>query len=111
MSLNNQKIPKAFYYIFSDDVVWAKENINEKNIEFINWNKNKNSYKDMQLMSNCKHNIIANSSFSWWAAWLNSNKNKIVIAPDNWAGMVGTRDILPEEWVTVKCNNHSQSIS
>jgi len=102
ISFIHQKVPKVFFYIFSDDINWAKENIKEKNVEFISWNKNENSYRDIQLMSNCKHNIIANSSFSWWGAWLNSNENKIVIAPDNWAGMEGTRDVLPKDWIKIR---------
>ena len=87
---------------FSDDIEWARENIKEPNIEFIDWNKKENSYKDMQLMSNCRHNIIANSSFSWWGAWLNGNQNKIVIAPHKWAGMEGTRDVVPDNWIKLK---------
>jgi hypothetical protein len=54
----------------------------------------------MQLMSNCKHNIIANSSFSWWGAWLNNNEDKKVIAPHKWLStMEGTRDIIPDSWI------------
>jgi len=54
----------------------------------------------MQLMSNCKHNIIANSSFSWWGAWLNNNEDKKVIAPNKWLStMEGTRDIIPDSWI------------
>ena len=60
--------------------------------------------EDMRLMSFCKHNIIANSSFSWWAAWLNQNPYKKVIAPKNWFGPqanLWTGDIIPKEWVTI----------
>ena len=74
------------FYIFSDDVI-AAEAMGEKigvDYTLINHNKGQESYKDMYLMSQCKHNIIANSSFSWWGAWLNMNREQIVIAPIVW---------------------------
>jgi hypothetical protein len=92
------------FYIFSEDFEWIRENINiERPVAFIDWNKGKDSYRDMQLMSLCKHNIIANSSFSWWAAWLNSNINKTVIAPGQWFREEQKNKLLdgffPEGWV------------
>lgn len=94
------------YYIFSDDIEWCKKELNLSNrkIIFINHNKGKDSYKDIQLMSLCKHNIIPNSSFSWWGAWLNKNPNKIVIAPKRWfTKESGYRyaDIVPESWIKI----------
>lgn len=73
------------YFIFSDDYVWTRKMFGDLNIKitYVDWNKDNNSYIDMQLMSLCKHNIIAPSSFSWWAAYLNTNKNKIIITPMN----------------------------
>jgi len=64
---------------------------------------NEKGYEDMRLMMNCKHNIIANSSFSWWAAWLNQNPNKIVVAPKQWFNdpTVDTKDVIPETWQKV----------
>lgn len=81
---HNVQNPK--FYIFSEDMDWIKENLDFKVFPaiFIDWNRGKESHLDMQLMSLCKHNIIANSSFSWWAAWLNQNAEKIVIAPEKW---------------------------
>ena len=72
-----------------------------KNVCFVDWNKNKNSWQDMMLMSYCKHNIIANSSFSWWGAWLNPNPQKIVIAPSKWFNVYPTLDIIPESWIII----------
>lgn len=81
-----KKIITPRFFIFSEDIQWAKENLklDTNTTEFIDWNTGNNSYIDMQLMSICKHVIIANSSFSWWAAWLNTNNNKTVIAPNQW---------------------------
>ncbi len=87
-------------YIFSDDIKWCKENLYLSDANYINWNQGEDSFRDMQLMSECKHNIIANSSFSWWGAWLNNNVNKIVIAPSKWFNdkNMDTKDLLPKEW-------------
>ena len=79
------------FFIFCDpgSVSWAKENENvlglnfsRDKVYFVDWNKGLDSYRDMQLMAQCKHQIITNSSFGWWAAWLNDYKNKITISPD-----------------------------
>lgn len=72
-------IPNPVFFVFSDDIPWCKKNLDQlpNNIYYINHNTGKNSYKDLVLMSTCKHNIIANSSFSWWGEWLNKNRNKI----------------------------------
>lgn len=82
------KVDNLKFYFFSDDVDVAKEIAGHFDIEYniINHNKGENSYQDMFLMSQCKHNIIANSSFSWWGAWLNKNIKKIVVAPKEWVG-------------------------
>jgi len=98
-----KKVNNPVFYIFSNDILWCKENLKFQNAIFITGNLGKDSYKDMQLMSYCKHNIIANSTFSWWGAWLNSNPDKIVIAPDKWFnGIDGTGDVIPEQWFKVR---------
>ena len=88
---------------FSDDSEWVKEQFQNLQYQkiFIDHNKNKNCWKDMFLMSSCNHNIIANSSFSWWAAWLNENPHKTVIAPKNWfvATEKNTNYLIPTEWI------------
>lgn len=100
------KIKNPVYFIFSNDIEWCRKELNLKeNVYYIDWNKGKDSYKDMQLMSLCKHNIIPNSSFSWWGAWLNSNPNKIVVAPEKWFNDCTKMDysnIVPESWVKMK---------
>jgi hypothetical protein len=91
------------FFIFSDDIAWAKENLHmDFPHQYIDHNAGADSYMDMRLMSLCKHNIIANSSFSWWSAWLNANRTKIVIAPERWfANGVAVHDLLPDSWVTL----------
>jgi len=99
-----EKTNDPIFFIFSDDVAWAKENLKIKGkCYYIAGNSGDKSYIDMQLMSLCKHNIIANSSFSWWGAWLNLNGGKIVIAPEKWfvnkTLNEQTKDLIPETWM------------
>lgn len=71
--------------LFSDDITWCKKNIDFlDSVDYVGWNIGAQSYQDMYLMSLCEHNVIANSSFSWWGAFLNSNPNKVVIYPEFW---------------------------
>lgn len=96
------KIEKVFY--FSDDPEWIeKELIPIMPGEIISGDITTNQFQDFYLMSVCKNNIIANSSFSWWAAWLNSNPGKIVVAPKRWfnKGPQDQQDIIPESWFKV----------
>lgn len=89
----------VFFFIFSDDVVWCKENLN---IPYDHtYVITKEDYHDLYLMSICKHNIIANSSFSWWGAWLNSNNNKKVIVPEKWFAQNVETDLIPEKWIKI----------
>lgn len=92
---------EVHFFVFSDDIAWARENLKIEDVTYIDWNKGGDSAVDMQLMSLCKHNIIANSSFSWWAAYLNANPDKIVIAPARWYRSVPTPDILPPYWIQI----------
>ncbi len=97
-----EKTDNPYFFIFSDDMDWVKENFILENAHYINNNSGKNSYRDMQLMSLCKHNIIANSSFSWWGAWLNRSADKIVCAPEIWFRQIDMPDIISENWVKIK---------
>lgn len=78
----NKEQKSIQFYIFSDDILWTKKNLIVKNAIYVDHKCSPN--EDMYLMSLCKNNIIANSSFSWWAAWLNKNQDKIVISPRQW---------------------------
>lgn len=91
------------FFIFSDDIAWAKSNLK---IDFPCWyvdhNQGAASYNDMRLMSLCRHHIIANSSFSWWGAWLNPHPDKSVVAPRKWfANGNDVKDLFPAGWVSL----------
>ena len=100
----NNEVQNAFFILFSDDSDWVKNHLAKNllpndNYIVIDHNKGDGSYNDMRLMSLCSHNIIANSSFSWWGAWLNQHKEKIVIAPENWFSTnKNTKDLYPKSW-------------
>lgn len=90
------------FFVFSDDPVWVRENVNfGGRTTFISHNDAAKNYEDMRLMSSCKHHIIANSSFSWWGAWLNADPNKLVIAPKKWfkSSTLNSTDIVPDSWI------------
>jgi hypothetical protein len=89
-------------FVFSDDVAWCKENFAfEIPVTFIDHNQGKQSFEDMRLMSNCRCSIIANSSFSWWGAWLNNDPAKKVVAPKNWFRHRPAPDIYPPGWIVI----------
>jgi hypothetical protein len=105
-ALNHIKanVAKPKIFLFSDDPEWVRKNFSFiGRFDLVDFNRGELSYRDMELMSLCKHNIIANSSFSWWGAWLNLNKDKIVIAPKKWLRdeSVPLNDIIPESWVSL----------
>ncbi|GHT31185.1 alpha-1,2-fucosyltransferase [Bacteroidia bacterium] len=98
IDLIRAKIENPVFYIFTEDHEWAKKQF--EHFTIVNINKGEQSHMDMILMSCCKHNIIANSSFSWWGAWLNRNEEKIVIAPQKWfADGRKTYDLIPTNWI------------
>ena len=100
-----EHVPSPVFYFFSDDLQWVQEQFSDmRDVVFVEGNKGSNSYRDMQLMAACKHAIIANSTFSWWGAWLNSNKQKVIIAPskyylDEQANSRYRQSMLLPEWI------------
>lgn len=113
---NNHPIQEMDYYqkslkvledpglilVFSDDIKWCKETLTFKNMYFV---ENEKDYIELFLMSRCKNNIIANSSFSWWGAWLNQHPDKKVVGPSKWFGPslshLNTNDIVSENWIKI----------
>lgn len=112
LSLHHYNLPPEYYLnamnyfkgyrfmIFSDDIEWCKEKFKGGNITFVG---GENEVIDLYMMSMCEHNVIANSTFGWWGAWLNNNPNKKVIYPDKWFGPAyagwKTNDLFPDEWI------------
>jgi len=94
----------AHFYFFSDDMTWCKENLSDlidaQHFHSVDWNRGNESYKDLILMSSCRVNIIANSSFSWWSAYLNCREDKAIIAPGKWINLsVPDRIQMPSWWL------------
>lgn len=99
VKMMREKYDGGTIVVFSDDPEWAKTNLPYEDMVVVDWNKGEDSWQDMYLMSQCKYNIIANSSFSWWGAWLNENPDKQVIAPKKWMVWEPEHsDIIPESW-------------
>lgn len=91
-------------FVFSDDPDWAEANLRfQSPTIFLRHNGPERDYEDLRLMTHCNHHIIANSTFSWWGAWLCPNMDKIVIAPRRWFGEVdhSTEDLIPKAWISI----------
>ncbi len=101
-----ERIGEPVFFVFSDDIQWVKENLNFGQMRFVDLSDKENlkDQQEMVLMSRCQHQIIANSSFSWWGAWLNQNKDKIVVAPDKWFDneKINTQDLIPDSWIKIQ---------
>jgi hypothetical protein len=91
----------TIFIFFSDDMEWVKKNFKGDNIFYSNIN---DDVKEISVMSNCNNNIISNSTFGWWGAWLNGNKNKKIIAPKRWFNFAGPQDyqdVVSSTWITI----------
>ncbi|HEU0080896.1 MAG TPA: alpha-1,2-fucosyltransferase [Candidatus Paceibacterota bacterium] len=100
-----EKLAAPRFFVFSDDIPWVRDNLSlPAGTIFVDWN-GKEAHEDLRLMSLCKHHIIANSTFSWWGAWLSEYPGKVVIAPARWfrtqKKSTDTRDVLPESWIRI----------
>jgi hypothetical protein len=95
-----ERVSNSTVFVFSDDVAWCRENIKPTfpTVYVDDASRGPKAAFHLELMSLCKHNIISNSSFSWWAAWLNQNPSKIIVAPREWYVGVEHDDIVPEGW-------------
>jgi hypothetical protein len=101
MRLIVQQIHDPHFFVFSDDIQWCQSNINTSYpLTFVDYNGPDNAHEDLRLMSLCRHHVIANSSFSWWGAWLSTGPDKLVIAPDRWFNdpSINTGDLIPSDW-------------
>lgn len=96
-----ERVQPAHFFVFSDDPVWTRENLLlPANASYVDHNTAPAAFQDLRLMSLCKHHIAANSSFSWWGAWLNAEPGKVVVCPRQWfADDRDTSSLSPSDWV------------
>lgn len=102
MAFIQERVHNPKYFVFSDDFTYARNmiNLNSDNVEYLEHNGDGKNFEDLRLMRNCKYNIIANSSFSWWGAWLNSFPSKIVICPYPWFDVKEDfSELIPKSWI------------
>src|SRR5258708_14203845 len=98
------KRDNVFWFVFSDDITWCREAFSFlSNVIFVSDKLNAAPFYEMYQMSQCKHNIIANSTFSWWGAWLNRNPDKRIVMPNNWFANRSSKDLRlsPEDWIVL----------
>lgn len=98
-----EMIADPFWIVFSDDISWVKENINfGKNCYFVSGKEKLQDYEELIVMSCCRNHIIANSTYSWWGAWLGRNDDKIVVGPNKWfLRRKYSTKVIPKEWIQV----------
>lgn len=94
-----QQIGDARFYLFSNDMAYVQDRFRGEEFVYVKNNSEDKGYIDLYLMSLCKYHIIANSSFSWWGAWLDAAPSKIVVAPSKWLNNTSAKDIVPDKWI------------
>ncbi|WP_165871411.1 alpha-1,2-fucosyltransferase [Flaviaesturariibacter flavus] len=101
VQLLRERINAPLFYIFTDDPGWVRKNLSIEGAQLVSGPVSATHFEDLYLMQQCRHNIIANSSFSWWGAWLNDNAQKMVIAPNTWfnEGPKDTQNLIPGTWL------------
>ena len=101
LAVIREQVENAFLVVFSDDLNWVMKNMQFGNdVYYIDKNEGLEDYEELFVMSRCKHNVIANSTFSWWGAWLNPNEDKIVVGPKQWFAR-NKLNIMPDAWLKV----------
>lgn len=94
-----REVEAPHFYVFSDDIAWVKEHIALPGAAtYVDWNSGADSWQDMMLMAACRHNVVCNSTFSWWGAWLNAHPGKHVVAPARWSALAEMPYICPSQW-------------
>jgi hypothetical protein len=95
------RVPQAQFFVFSDDAAWTREHLVLPGVaHYVDHNAADAAFQDLRLMSLCHHHIAANSSFSWWGAWLNARDDKLVVCPQQWfADRRDTSTLTPPEWI------------
>ncbi len=104
IAMIKSRVDNLHFFVFSEDIDWCKANIQEANITYVTQdNSSRSAEFDMHLMSLCKHQVISNSTFAWWGAWLSETSDSIIVAPGNWAKTdpFNPPYIIPERWMKV----------
>jgi hypothetical protein len=102
LALMRERLDRPQFFVFSDDWAWCREHVAEGDVVVVDANKPEAGQEELRLMAACRHHVIANSSLSWWGAWLAASEGQIVVAPTPWfTHRPATPDLFPARWVTL----------
>jgi hypothetical protein len=109
MQVLAKQLHNPTFFVFSDDIAYARESLpRAERMIFVDHNDEANGHEDLRLMSSCRHHIIANSTLSWWGAWLNPHSDKLVCAPKVWRNpKISYTDLLPPDWLRIANDSSS----